>query len=388
MIIKTLVGTTLFKRQKGEKKEKGRRTYFVREEESSEREDTSDINTISSVSQVQPKVAPIMQKISVNGMEVDFEVHTGCGVTIISREQYSKLWKKTDMPEWRTCSVKLKTYTGEMEKMEVLGQATATVEIQNVRKEMTMVVVDGEGPNLLGRGPVATGDEPSSRWWKLSSRDWLRRKSLNQFAEWAAPIVPVKKPDGSGGQKFSKLDMSHAYQQIRLDESAKKYVTVNTQKGPCTYCRLTFGVASSHGMERNLQNTRHVAVYLDDILVTRANDEEHLRNLEDVLMTLKTSGLGLKMSKCEFLGEDTIFLGHLISSAGVQPVAEKWQEIQEAVRRWLLKNETMDKESLAVILSLDFFKFDVSKESAKQIIKEDLFGKLVEAGILYLQRAV
>ncbi len=36
--------------------------------------------------------------------------------------------------------------------MEVLGQATVTAEIQNVRKEMTMVVVDGEGPNLLGQG--------------------------------------------------------------------------------------------------------------------------------------------------------------------------------------------------------------------------------------------
>ncbi len=32
----------------------------------------------------------------------------------------------------------------------------------------------------------------------------------------------------AGGQKFSKLDMSHAYQQIMLDESANKYVTVNT----------------------------------------------------------------------------------------------------------------------------------------------------------------
>ncbi|RXN12042.1 putative protein K02A2.6-like protein [Labeo rohita] len=189
-----------------------------------------------------------------------------------------------------------------------------------------------------------------------------------QFAEWAAPIVPVKKTDGSiricgdykitvnrassveqypipkvedlfaqlaGGQKFSKLDMSHAYQQIMLDESAKKYVTVNTHKGLYAYCRLPFGVASSpaifqHTMEGILQNIRHVTVYLDDILVTGANDEEHLKNLEEVLRRLKTSGLRLKRSKCEFLREEVIFLGHRINAAGVQPVAEKVQAIQDA----------------------------------------------------------
>ena len=69
-----------------------------------------------------------------------------------------------------------------------------------------------------------------------------------QFAEWAAPIVPILKRGGSirmcgdykitvnifasltGGKSFSKLDMAHAYQQIPLEESSKKLVVINTQK--------------------------------------------------------------------------------------------------------------------------------------------------------------
>ena len=35
----------------------------------------------------------------------------------------------------------------------------------------------------------------------------------------------------SGGEKFSKLDLSHAYQQIELDEDSRQYVTINTHKG-------------------------------------------------------------------------------------------------------------------------------------------------------------
>lgn len=31
------------------------------------------------------------------------------------------------------------------------------------------------------------------------------------------------------GEKYTKLDMSHAYQQIELEDDSRKYVTVNTQ---------------------------------------------------------------------------------------------------------------------------------------------------------------
>ncbi len=49
----------------------------------------------------------------------------------------------------------------------------------------------------------------------------------------------------SGGEKYTKLDTSHAYQNILLDETSKQYVTVNTHKGLFTYTRLPFGVSSS-----------------------------------------------------------------------------------------------------------------------------------------------
>ena len=142
-----------------------------------------------------------------------------------------------------------------------------------------------------------------------------------QFAEWAALIFLILKRDGSirmcgdykvtvnmaakrdtyplpriedifvsltGGKSFSRLDMEHVYQQIPLEESSKKLVVINTQKGLFKYNRLPFGVSSAPSifqcaMEGILRGIPHVSVYLDDILVIGNSPEEHLSNLEAVL---------------------------------------------------------------------------------------------------------
>ena len=89
-----------------------------------------------------------------------------------------------------------------------------------------------------------------------------------EYSEWAAPVVPVAKKDGgiilcgdfkvtvnqvldidqypvpkpdelfaclTGGQRSTKLDLAHAYNQLILDEESRKFVTINTHKGLYRY---------------------------------------------------------------------------------------------------------------------------------------------------------
>ena len=142
----------------------------------------------------------------------------------------------------------------------------------------------------------------------------------DDHSEWAAPIVLVPKKDGkfhicgdykvtvnpvlevdqhplplpeeifaslSGGQKFTKLDLSHAYQQIMLHEESQKLVTINTHIGLYRYTRLPFGVASApaifqRAMDVVLQGVPNAMCYLDDIMVTGASDQQHLSTLAAV----------------------------------------------------------------------------------------------------------
>ena len=66
-----------------------------------------------------PREEPLRQEIMVNGVKVNFEVDTGCGLTLMSQREFKKLGKKKS--DLGKCKVDLKTYSGH--KVKVVGAA-------------------------------------------------------------------------------------------------------------------------------------------------------------------------------------------------------------------------------------------------------------------------
>ena len=61
-------------------------------------------------------------------------------------------------------------------------------------------------------------------------------------------------------------------------------------------------------MDVILQGIPHVCSYIDDILVTGVDQQEHLQNLKEVLHRLEQNNLRIKKSKCEFFKDSVEYL--------------------------------------------------------------------------------
>ena len=100
---------------------------------------------------------------------------------------------------------------------------------------------------------------------------------------------------------------------------------------------MPFGIASAPGIFQRtiksiLQGIPKACVYLDDILVTGRTEDEHLKNLREVLERLETSGFRLKRVKCCFFIKSVDYLGHTITPDGLSPNEKKVQAIRDAPR--------------------------------------------------------
>ncbi|PIC43510.1 hypothetical protein B9Z55_004221 [Caenorhabditis nigoni] len=186
-------------------------------------------------------------------------------------------------------------------------------------------------------------------------------------SDWAAPIVLVKKKNGSlrmcadfstglndaiqlhqhplptaddifatlnGGKFFSQIDLAEAYFQIELDEEAKKMLCINTHKGLYRYNRLAFGVKSAPGsfqqvMDSMITGLDGTAAYLDDIIISGSSIEEHNKRLMALMKRINDYGFRIRLEKCTFLMERITFLGFVIDSDGRRPDPEKIAAIDQ-----------------------------------------------------------
>ena len=129
---------------------------------------------------------------------------------------------------------------------------------------------------------------------------------------------------------FSKLDLTHGYWQIMMDEESRKYTAFACEMGFYQFKVLPMGLTNACAtfqrmMDQVLNGLIGVIcfVYLDDVIVFSDSDDKHVEHVKTVIERLKNANLKIKLGKCEFAVRKIEYLSHIIQGGMITPNPKK-----------------------------------------------------------------
>ena len=124
-------------------------------------------------------------------------------------------------------------------------------------------------------------------------------------------------PDQDGGEDRDKTAFVTKYGQFVFNR-----MPFGLSNAPGKFCRALGLVLRGLSWER-------VVSFLEDIVILGRGFEDHMKNIEHVLNWFRDFKLKLKLSKCELLKRDILFMGHGVSREGVSHNPGKVNEVKE-----------------------------------------------------------
>lgn len=115
------------------------------EEDVSDTSDSYELFTLQAGTQSKP----LLVTVKANSSDLEMEIDTGASLSIISEATYNSLWTADSKPPLKATNVKLHTYTKE--SLQVLGSIEIEVVYKEQKRNLPLLIVAGNGPNLMGR---------------------------------------------------------------------------------------------------------------------------------------------------------------------------------------------------------------------------------------------
>jgi len=336
--------------------------------------------------------------VNINGRRVSMIFDTGSEVSIINENVFEALGgrKKLNLVPRKH---EIKAYNGN--SIPILGTCLASVTDNNQESKVSLLVSAGQLPCIYGCDmitkfrPAFSINAIKNATVSLTLKEeavpkFVRprqiaygllepiKKEINRLvkenilikvdeSDWATPIVPVLKPDGSirlcgdykvtlnpclqnmisttrslediinsmqGSKWFSELDLRNAYHQLPLDYKSSMLTTLSTPFGLFRHAFLPFGIKTSpaifqNAMENLLSDINGIEIYQDNIYVHAKTKIEHDRLLQLAKQRLESKKFVLNYKKCKLNVKELKVLGTVIDGIHAKPDPEKVKAINE-----------------------------------------------------------
>ncbi|GJW91279.1 putative reverse transcriptase domain-containing protein [Tanacetum coccineum] len=232
--------------------------------------------------------------------------------------------------------------------------------------EFQIYLMPGAAP--VARAPYRLAPSEMKELWdqlkELFDKGFIRPS----FSPWGAPVLFVKKKDGSfrmcidyrelnkltvknryplsriddlfdqlqGLIVYSKIDLRSGYHQLRVREEDIPKTAFRTRYGHYELQVMPFGLTNAPVVFIDLMNRvckpyldKFMIVFIDDIPIYSKSKQEHEEHLKLILGFLKKEQLYAKFSKCEFWIPKVQFLSHVIDSQGIHVDPAKIESIKD-----------------------------------------------------------
>ena len=200
--------------------------------------------------------------------------------------------------------------------------------------------------------------------------DFRRLNAITEPNRFPLPRIDnlLKRLGDKHPKYFAVLDLTKGYYQAPLAEAAKILTAFITPNGLFEWNRVAMGLTGAPGFFQRAMQTEVLRgdllyqcceIYLDDIVVFGATEEEFILNLRKVLTRLIEHNVTINPSKCQIGLSEIEYVGHTVNSEGTHFSREKLQKV-------INFNRPRTGKQLRSFLGLaNYFREHVSNHSAR-----------------------
>ena len=197
---------------------------------------------------------------------------------------------------------------------------------------------------MMAEGKIADGESPygapilfvpkpdASLRLCVDYRNLNKLRILNKYP---LPLMDELRDRVAGAKVFTKLNLKDVYHLIGMRKGDEHKTAFRTRYGQYEYKVMPFGLVNAPATFQTMMNKilmefldQGVVVYLDNILISSANMDDHIKLVQKVLDRLEQHGLAVSFKKSVFHQEEVEFLGFIVKTSGVTMSDRKVKSVQ------------------------------------------------------------
>ncbi|GFY49018.1 retrovirus-related Pol polyprotein from transposon 17.6 [Trichonephila inaurata madagascariensis] len=121
---------------------------------------------------------------------------------------------------------------------------------------------------------------------------------------------------------YTTLDLNNGFFHVDVNEDCQKFTYFIVNDGQFEFNKVPFGLSTCpsvfqryiYSIFRNLMNKGLIIIYMDDLIIPSADEEEGLRKLRTVFEVASKYWLKIQFKKCQFLNRKVEFLRHIVEN--------------------------------------------------------------------------